>query len=99
MKIGDVLRSTRESRKIGLRELARSIGCSPTYLSHLERGKVPPPSTKFAITIATALDIPLLPFLKQCDRWPDHVAETMRRSPSFSAKVEELYLKETPNDN
>lgn len=92
--IGETLRSVRESKGIGLRELARAIDCSPTYISHLERDKVPPPSTKFAITIATALDIPLLPFLKQCDRWPDHVAETMRQSPAFSAQVEALYLAE-----
>ena len=38
---GSLVREEREQRKIGLRELARQIGISPTYLSMIERGEFP----------------------------------------------------------
>jgi len=41
-EFGKILRREREMNKIGLREMAKMIGVSPTYLSRVERGEVPP---------------------------------------------------------
>ena len=39
---GSLVREERELRKIGLREMARQIGVSPTYLSLVERDEFRP---------------------------------------------------------
>ena len=40
---GALVRREREAREIGLREMAKKIGVSPTYLSKVERDEFPPP--------------------------------------------------------
>jgi transcriptional regulator with XRE-family HTH domain len=42
MTLGELLREKRQARKIGLREMARRIGKSPTYLSKIEKGECEP---------------------------------------------------------
>jgi transcriptional regulator with XRE-family HTH domain len=42
-KFGAFIRREREAKVIGLREMAKKIGVSPTYLSKLERDEFPPP--------------------------------------------------------
>ena len=42
-KFGAFVRREREAKEIGLREMARKIGVSPTYLSKVERDEFPPP--------------------------------------------------------
>ena len=41
---GAMVRREREARGIGLREMAKKIGVSPTYLSKVERDEFPPPA-------------------------------------------------------
>jgi HTH-type transcriptional regulator, competence development regulator len=41
---GALVRREREAKKIGLREMAKKIGVSPTYLSKVERDEFPPPA-------------------------------------------------------
>jgi transcriptional regulator with XRE-family HTH domain len=41
---GALVRREREAKEIGLREMARMIGVSPTYLSKIERGDFDPPA-------------------------------------------------------
>ena len=41
---GAIVRRERERREIGLRQMAKMIGVSPTYLSKLERDHFPPPA-------------------------------------------------------
>jgi transcriptional regulator with XRE-family HTH domain len=41
---GAVVRGEREAKQIGLREMAKKIGISPTYLSKVERDEFPPPA-------------------------------------------------------
>jgi transcriptional regulator with XRE-family HTH domain len=41
---GALVRREREAKEIGLREMARKIGVSPTYLSKIERGDFDPPA-------------------------------------------------------
>ena len=49
---GSLVREEREQRKIGLREMARRIGVSPTYLSMIERGEFPAPAEDKVTAIA-----------------------------------------------
>jgi HTH-type transcriptional regulator, competence development regulator len=41
---GALVRREREAKQIGLREMAKKIGVSPTYLSKVERDEFPPPA-------------------------------------------------------
>lgn len=41
---GALVRQEREAREIGLREMAKKIGVSPTYVSKIERDEFPPPA-------------------------------------------------------
>jgi transcriptional regulator with XRE-family HTH domain len=43
-KFGEFVRRERETKEIGLREMAKMIGVSPTYLSKIERDEFPPPA-------------------------------------------------------
>ncbi len=43
-KFGAFVCREREARDIGLREMAKKIGVSPTYLSKIERDGCPPPA-------------------------------------------------------
>jgi transcriptional regulator with XRE-family HTH domain len=49
---GSLVREERKLRKIGLREMARRIGVSPTYLSMIERGEFPAPAEDKITAIA-----------------------------------------------
>ena len=46
------MRRERERLEIGLREMARMIGVSPTYLSKVERDECPPPAEERVKKIA-----------------------------------------------
>lgn len=43
-KFGAFIRQGRQNKEIGLREMAKMIGVSPTYLSKVERDEFPPPA-------------------------------------------------------
>ena len=43
-KFGAFIRREREAKEDGLREMAKKIGVSPTYLSKVERDEFPPPA-------------------------------------------------------
>ena len=55
---GATVRRDREKLEIGLREMARKIGVSPTYLSKVERDQFPPPAEDKVIAIASVLGPP-----------------------------------------
>src|SRR5829696_6448946 len=51
-KFGEFVRREREAKEIGLREMAKIIGVSPTYLSKVERDEFPPPAEDKVTRIA-----------------------------------------------
>jgi HTH-type transcriptional regulator, competence development regulator len=53
---GATIRNLREERGIGLRQFARTVGVSATYLSKIERGELPPPAEDRVKEIARLLD-------------------------------------------
>ena len=57
VKFGKFVRQKREAKQIGLREMARMIRVSPTYLSKVERDEFPPPAEDKIKAIADILDL------------------------------------------
>jgi transcriptional regulator with XRE-family HTH domain len=55
-KFGAVIRRAREAKDIGLREMARKIGVSPTYISKVERNEFPPPAEDKVRKIAEIIE-------------------------------------------
>jgi transcriptional regulator with XRE-family HTH domain len=51
-KFGALIRREREAKEIGLREMAKKIGVSPTYLSKIERDEFAPPTEEKVRKIA-----------------------------------------------
>ena len=54
-KFGAFIRREREAKEIGLREMAKKIGVSPTYLSKIERDEFEPPAEDKVREIAKIL--------------------------------------------
>lgn len=73
-KLGHRLRLYRERDALGLREAARRIGVSPTYLSRIERGQVPrPPSERILRALAHLYDDEPAMLLHLAGRIPEDV--------------------------
>ena len=53
---GAIIRGLREDRQIGLRQFARMLGMSATYLSKIEREELPPPAEERVKEIARLLE-------------------------------------------
>ena len=55
-KFGAFIRREREAKDIGLREMAKKIGVSPTYMSKVERDDYPPPAEDKVKAIAKIIE-------------------------------------------
>src|SRR6478672_11873467 len=53
---GAIIQGLREDRQIGLRQFARMLGMSATYLSKIEREELPPPAEERVKEIARLLE-------------------------------------------
>ena len=53
---GATIRELREEKHIGLRQFARMLGVSATYLSKIERDELPPPAEERVKEIARLLE-------------------------------------------
>jgi HTH-type transcriptional regulator, competence development regulator len=82
-RFGRTIRRLREERGIGLRELAAAVGISATYLSQVELGDLPPPSSEKVEAVAKALG-----------QDPDQLVALAGRIPSDLAQV----IKERPRE-
>src|SRR6266496_55423 len=66
--LGQRLRKAREQKKIGLRELARRLGVSPSLISQIETGKTEPSiNTLFAIVSELELSVNEIVFASEPD--------------------------------
>ncbi len=54
-RFGALVRREREAKEIGLREMAKMIGVSPTYLSKVERDEFAPPAEDKVRAIANII--------------------------------------------
>ena len=80
-KFGAKVRREREERKIGLREMAKMIGVSPTYLSKIERDEFPPPAEDKVRKIAKIIGSDVDELLALAGRVSSDLSEIIRERP------------------
>jgi transcriptional regulator with XRE-family HTH domain len=78
---GTLVRREREAREIGLREMAKMIGVSPTYLSKVERDEFPPPAEDRVKAIAKIIGRDADELLALAGRVASDLAEIIKRNP------------------
>ena len=80
-KFGAFIRQEREAREIGLREMAKKIGVSPTYLSKIERDEFPPPAEDKVKAIARIIECDTDDLLARAGRVSTDISEIIKRHP------------------
>ncbi len=91
-KFGRKIRMLREKRLQGdpgfsLRRFAGRVGMSPTYLSKVERGDLPPPGEEKVKTIARALDMDPDELLALAGKVASDLPEIIRQRPVLMARL------------
>ena len=81
VKFGAFIRREREEREIGLREMAKKIGVSPTYLSKVERDEIPPAAEDKVRRIAEIFDIDVDELLALAGKVSSDLTEIIRERP------------------
>ncbi|MBT5245839.1 MAG: helix-turn-helix transcriptional regulator [Rhodospirillaceae bacterium] len=81
MKFGAHIRAVREEREFGLREMAKKIGVSPTYLSKVERDEFPPPAEDKVRKIAEIFEINVDELLALAGKVSTDLSEIIRENP------------------
>ncbi|MBU0755674.1 MAG: PTS sugar transporter subunit IIA [Planctomycetes bacterium] len=80
MGFGIILRTLRTTAGLSLRELARDLEVSPTYLSLIETGKSPPPVEDKILRIEDRLGVPPGSLLSFTGRHPRRVIELLHEN-------------------
>src|SRR5215207_9197436 len=80
-RFGALVRREREAKEIGLREMAKMIGVSPTYLSKVERDEFAPPAEDKVKAIAKIIDCDADDLLARAGRVSSDLSEIIRRRP------------------
>ena len=81
IKFGAFVRQEREAREIGLREMAKMIEVSPTYVSKVERDEFPPPAEDKVRKIAKILKLDVDELLALAGRVSSDLSEIIRENP------------------
>ena len=84
---GSLVRKERKQRKIGLREMARRIGMSPTYLSMIERGEFPAPAEDKVAAIAEIIGRDRDELLALAGRVSSDLETTIMANPRLMARL------------
>jgi transcriptional regulator with XRE-family HTH domain len=80
-KFGALVRREREAREIGLREMAKRIGVSPTYLSKVERDEFPPPAEDRVKKIAKVIGYDADELLALAGRVSSDLSDIIKHQP------------------
>ena len=80
-KFGAFIRRLRNGKEIGLREMAKMIGVSPTYLSKVERDEFTPPAEDKVKAIAKILQCDADDLLARAGKVASDVSEIIQRHP------------------
>src|SRR3984957_11330162 len=80
-KFGAFIRREREGKEIGLREMAKMIGVSPTYMSKVERDEFPPPAEDKVRAIANIMRCDVDELLALAGRVSSDVTDIIKRRP------------------
>jgi transcriptional regulator with XRE-family HTH domain len=86
-KFGELVRGKRMEREIGLREMAKMIGVSPTYLSKVERDEFPPPAEDKVRKIAELLYCDADELLALAGRVSSDLSEIIKQHPREMAAL------------
>jgi transcriptional regulator with XRE-family HTH domain len=84
-RFGAFVRREREAKEIGLREMAKMIGVSPTYLSKVERDEFQPPAEDRVKKIAEVLKLDPDELLARAGKVASDLTEIIRRQPHETA--------------
>jgi len=96
---GDRLRELRlqAQQYHSLRDFASKVGLSPTYLSHMENNKVPPPSEEVIERLAEALGAEKYELFGLAGKVPAEFIETFQKNPrrvaDFLRRAEEAGIE------
>jgi transcriptional regulator with XRE-family HTH domain len=85
--IGTAIRTAREAKDIGLRQLAALVGLSPTYLSHVERGLCSVPTAERIADIAAALGRDADEWCLLAGRCPPSVLRQLIARPELARRI------------
>jgi transcriptional regulator with XRE-family HTH domain len=80
-RFGAFIRKEREAKEIGLREMAKMIGVSPTYLSKVERDEFAPPAEDKVKAIAGIIGCDADELLARAGRVSSDLSEIIKRHP------------------
>ena len=80
-KFGEFVRRAREAKDIGLREMAKMIGVSPTYLSKVERDEFAPPAEDKVKAIARIIGCDVDDLLARAWRVSSDLSDIIKRHP------------------
>jgi transcriptional regulator with XRE-family HTH domain len=80
-RFGQFVRREREAREIGLREMAKMICVSPTYLSKIERDEFPPPTEDKVRAIAKIIKCDADDLLARAGRVSSDISDIIKRQP------------------
>ena len=97
-KFGEFVRRKREAKEIGLREMAKMIGVSPTYLSKVERGEFAPPVEDKVKAIAKIVDCNVDELLALAGRVATDLSDIIKRHPIETAALLRATKGLTPSD-
>jgi transcriptional regulator with XRE-family HTH domain len=80
-KFGAFIRRQREAKEIGLREMAKMIEVSATYLSRIERDEFPPPTEDRVRAIAKVIECDADDLLARAGRVSSDISAIIKRHP------------------
>jgi transcriptional regulator with XRE-family HTH domain len=87
MSFATLLRQERRARRLSLRQMAKMVGVSPTYVSAIERGKFPPPAEDKVKAIASILECDPDELLALAGRVASDLIEIIKRHPIETAAL------------
>ena len=80
-RFGAFIRRERETKEIGLREMAKMIGVSATYMSKVERDEFPPPAEDKVRAIAKIIECDVDELLGRAGRVSSDITDIIKRHP------------------
>lgn len=82
-RFGELLRESRLAKGMTLRKFAEALGVSPTYVSGVENGTLPPPTSERLSAIAQLLDVNADELIEVAGRWDDLAKQKAEESSEF----------------
>lgn len=86
-EFGPYVRAKRIEAGRGLREFARELNCSPTYMSQFERGLSPAPSVAKVIAIAGRLNLDTDELLARAGRVAPDIIAALIADPQICKRI------------